>query len=758
MVAMEMEQQGDETSNVTSALKALSPWLNNPRRTVLQIEVFMAGVAVLLFFQLIFGSVRRRTSNFFIQKGLWLAYTLLPVLISYTLGQMQSSPVKTGLYPVWALSLFLVAGGANSITAYDLDDNKQWKRHLVDLLQYYIYFFIILRLLNPGSLWSYVVGPKFLLQNSFNALMLFLFGIYLCANLSGVFAGWMVNYSGPSKVVADYMKKDQGNSGHFDPVTMKGCTYLVWWPRLRATRRSGSPIYTSELPENGVITVETVWEKCKDEVFTSPPGVGSRIRGACLSYSLSHLLRRRFFGMDCAEARLAETRQFVFQGLLSGKNQDEYTEAFRVIEVELGFLYDLFFTKYASIFETESLFFFVTILKITVTFVLGVLLLYKSPNLQPPNPVIQVSTIEADKVITVLMLGTFLAVEAVQSILYLGSDWAMVSLACNYITGYSPKFIPFSVRKTFGFLRRRPLFNYWQNKIGQYSVIEGSKFLLSRKDSTSQPVRAPVFLSSELYDYIKRSFGDICTSEGLHFVKLTDMLKLEIVSSLKSIGDGHLSNGESSLQRNGVFGRFSWALLNEAQTEKMLIWHIATEYCKIQMSDEAEAFAVSANDEENQLSSYHYRDVAIKLSRYCAYLMSNVPELLPGNPAGTSFIFDHVLYETREDLGTKKRNKDLLKEAISRSRHESTILAKGLKLGTEIESIEDSFLRWKVMAEFWAETILYIAPSDNAKAHMEHLAQGGEFLTHIWALLTHAGILCRPEEPTALGTLHNASA
>jgi hypothetical protein len=116
------------------------------------------------------------------------------------------------------------------------------------------------------------------------------------------------------------------------------------------------------------------------------------------------------------------------------------------------------------------------------------------------------------------------------------------------------------------------------------------------------------------------------------------------------------------------------------------------------------------------------------------------------------------LYETREDLGTKKRNKDLLKEAISRSRHESTILAKGLKLGTEIESIEDSFLRWKVMAEFWAETILYIAPSDNAKAHMEHLAQGGEFLTHIWALLTHAGILCRPEEPTALGTLHNASA
>jgi hypothetical protein len=47
------------------------------------------------------------------------------------------------------------------------------------------------------------------------------------------------------------------------------------------------------------------------------------------------------------------------------------------------------------------------------------------------------------------------------------------------------------------------------------------------------------------------------------------------------------------------------------------------------------------------------------------------------------------------------------------------------------------------MAEFWVQTILYIAPSDNAKAHMEHLAHGGEFLTHLWALLTHAGILTR---------------
>ncbi|TVU40331.1 hypothetical protein EJB05_13790, partial [Eragrostis curvula] len=39
--------------------------------------------------------------------------------------------------------------------------------------------------------------------------------------------------------------------------------------------------------------------------------------------------------------------------------------------------------------------------------------------------------------------------------------------------------------------------------------------------------------------------------------------------------------------------------------------------------------------------------------------------------------------------------------------------------------------------------LLYVAPSDNVKEHIEFLAKGGEFLTHLWALLSHAGILDR---------------
>lgn len=85
-----------------------------------------------------------------------------------------------------------------------------------------------------------------------------------------------------------------------------------------------------------------------------------------------------------------------------------------------------------------------------------------------------------------------------------------------------------------------------------------------------------------------------------------------------------------------------------------------------------------------------------------------------------------------------------LSESSDQENNKNTIFFKGLKLGKELEEcIRDRELRWKVLAEFWAEIILYVAPSDNVRGHVEQLANGGEFITHMWALLSHAGILTR---------------
>ncbi|KAF8731722.1 hypothetical protein HU200_015653 [Digitaria exilis] len=732
----------------------------NPWPAVYLVEAFILVAALQLLFQLICGSLRRRTNNLFIHGELWLGYTLLPPLITYTLGLMHSSTVDVVMYPIWALSLLLVASGANSITAYDLDDNKQWKRHIFYVLQCNIYFCIILfRLLYPSRDRDddllYVVPHQ---RHLFLAVPVFILLIAVFVDpIFGVIASWMVNYSDPSKVVADYMKDhakfvssrsvggggggDDSHDYYFSPVSMKGCKYMVRWPYMVTRNRSDRcSTYRCEVPQQGVVTIEMIWDKFNTE-YTFTSGVSSaRIRGACLAHSLSHLLMRRYFGMDCAEANLVETRQFVLEGLLSESNTDEYTEAFKVIEVELAFLYDFFYTKYAVVFGMEGLFFPVVITKIICSLAVGVLLLFQSrfSSYSCSHNYIIITPGTISVIITGIIFVSFLSVEALQFILYLGSDWAMVSLACCYITGKSSGFIPLDIRKRFGFLiskRRRPLFRYWQKKLGQYSVIESSKFFRSRKDFAFESNSLIKFLMSKFIAYLVNSWWNIFSSNRIHFVELPDILKPQIVSSLRS-SSGHLTNGKASLQRSHVFEQLSWTLQNETQTENMLTWHIATDYCRIASCGEA-----------TDPSVCQYRELATKLSCYCAYLISNAPELLPGNSVDTKFTFDHAMYQAKEALGSNIRNKEGLQQAIYRSTVDN-IFIRGLQLGKELENLQHDC--WKVMADFWIETILYIAPSENAKGHMEHLARGGEFLTHLWALLTHAGILTR-DQPITIG-------
>jgi hypothetical protein len=47
---------------------------------------------------------------------------------------------------------------------------------------------------------------------------------------------------------------------------------------------------------------------------------------------------------------------------------------------------------------------------------------------------------------------------------------------------------------------------------------------------------------------------------------------------------------------------------------------------------------------------------------------------------------------------------------------------------------------WKTLARVWVQLLVYAAPYGNAEAHTRRLSQGGEFITHLWALLYHLDI------------------
>ncbi|KAL5981034.1 hypothetical protein ACLOJK_028954 [Asimina triloba] len=162
------------------------------------------------------------------------------------------------------------------------------------------------------------------------------------------------------------------------------------------------------------------------------------------------------------------------------------------------------------------------------------------------------------------------------------------------------------------------------------------------------------------------------------------------------------------------------------------------------------------------------REVAECLSGYCAYLVAFVPALLPDPTDAAEVAFDQAILDARELLGKcrdlrgvyrelrKVGEKEVALTALGKKNRadggvkavevggfsEKVVVAMGAKLGMQLLSKvgnDDEARLWKVLVDFWTEMMLFLAPSNNEMAHAESLANGGEFITHLWALLTHVG-------------------
>ena len=70
------------------------------------------------------------------------------------------------------------------------------------------------------------------------------------------------------------------------------------------------------------------------------------------------------------------------------------------------------------------------------------------------------------------------------------------------------------------------------------------------------------------------------------------------------------------------------------------------------------------------------------------------------------------------------------------------LFLKGAKLGKKLERITDYSARWKVIADFWSEMILFVAPSDSVRSRIQRLTHGGEFIYHSLVGFAHSRTHC----------------
>ncbi|EAZ38490.1 hypothetical protein OsJ_22878 [Oryza sativa Japonica Group] len=646
--------------------------LKSPRGTVIRIEVLVVLAACMLIFLAVFGFLRRRCTNPLFQTAVMGSYVLSSSLVTYTLGSMQSSAAKSGMYPIWALSLFILSG-------------------------------------------------------------------IIASQLASV--SWNLN-----KMVADYMHEEHANHPirEYDAGSMKGYRYLVYWRLDKTSKIEAATSYAARVTTTDddaqIICIDDIW-------LRSDKSLSTDLKDACLSFSLFHLLRRRFFGFTCAESAHPKTSDFVFKGLLQLKNGStgtvDYIRAFKVIEVELAFMYDFFFTKYALIYYSSTSAAVWSLVSAAFT----VLTAYSTTKLHwlqgGSTVVVQggptvVGDNKADIFITMLLLVSIALLELLQPLLYWTTIWGRVSFVCQYIRQQQPLRHGFSccmmrVKELLTKIGLRVSSNgsYWQDMLGQYSLLAS----VSRNKPIKQlgRKRSRFIKCMNLLDYRALNFYPAIASFKKKNpvdkpIKLSPQVKEAVAKSLlqhAAAGHGNLTNGVSSLKSNGAH-HLLWACdpdpaarILQNQTPSILIWHIATCCCEKKPPN---------YQHEEELKNFQ---VATALSRYSCVLHAVGEESVQFLRERGKKEFDAMALQGYEPPPEGEPTKGIFES--------------GLKLGKQLEEMPEK-MRWKVLADFWPEMLLYISPSDNVKEHIQRLAKGGEFITHLWALLSHAGILERPKQ------------
>ncbi|GLJ50945.1 hypothetical protein SUGI_1084960 [Cryptomeria japonica] len=401
----------------------------------------------------------------------------------------------------------------------------------------------------------------------------------------------------------------------------------------------------SSLKGRGIVTTKDVREAAINEEDYN----------LCLSHALFKMYMRRFVSLYFNEGDWKETRAFWVR--LSGK------EAFRIVETEMKFMYDVLFSKGSGTAFSR----FGIVLRFVNCVLIGTagfLILREREHG------------EAQQMVTHIVISVALLVELFQFCRIVASDWTRVRLICaqvEEITHPLAKVIEIvllalgKVQKLVGQDR------YWSNGIHQHCVIDTC---INRSRFVWKMVK--FFPNADCY----------IARWHIHKVSVQEELKDFIFGILEQ----KCSPQYDSETCRDVIYNFEDDLFKDKSEirhvmpsqgnleELILLWHIATTICdKIRKSPGIE------NGKNVRLSMI--------LSRYCAYLLVSRPRLLPVHPDMASNTYKQL--EEQLIMGKEYYGKDPALKLLSYT--EQGVLGSVAKLVGKLLD-KDEQERWELLA------------------------------------------------------------
>lgn len=747
-----------------------------------RIEFLVVVIAVLFLTMSLLDMFRRRSRNSTIKNLLLILDAICDSTFIYTIGLMQSAPFKKDLFPVWALILVNLRYNVCFISAYGIPD--QDNRRITEAANVTALLGVAFLNSTFNSQFKYPIWALWAMQQMRS---IYLVMAYTFATRSSLH-GWS------SPILTAYMNSPDGICEDRDPTTMKGYKYFVSGDHKQSVELT-PPKYNFELKnhrERMLITLDKIWQprgqhsnndngrnNIHENTTTDIPT--PRMKDMCLSFALYRLLRCRFDDLTLPGDSIIHTRRLIYE--IIGKNSTNlaaqinyYSErTFRIMKWELAFLNDYFYTRYPILFWRGFPLFAIWHPVLTIAFIIwlgrDIHKIYK-PKAGETAHIIH--GINVDIVITWVFMVIIVLKELWKMVAYLLSDWTKVMILCEY-TAESLKCIPQWLWESFVWLLCTPrsrIVHRWHNKIDQYEFLQSFVY---------NPWKWNILYYLSLGLVPKRSKGE----KPGKTIELPEDVKAAIVKSLCSLDleQSFLPEKIPSLESNLPSDpqHFEWPFKLQTWSHSILVWHIATSLCEIELAQHyntsltisevlraiksavnccsSQPYVIKEERIEGALRANYI--VANSVSRYCAYLLMSEPDLLPDSyliaddifrstVAGASYVLNgcdtlQSIYRTLIREGERQHNggdNNVNVENAERSQsHPNMILKKGAQLGWSlINKLSDDIARWKFLAEVWADILVHTAPSCNAAAHKKCLATGGEFITHIWAILSHCNV------------------
>uniref|UniRef100_A0ACD5T6Q7 Uncharacterized protein n=1 Tax=Avena sativa TaxID=4498 RepID=A0ACD5T6Q7_AVESA len=751
--------------NPREIVASLFMMLNKEAYILIRIEFLVVAISG-LFLAMFIMDYRRNRSHAAVRKSiLKVLDSVSDNMVVYTLGAMQAALFRNQLFPVWAMVVVSFRSSIDYISGSEP------------------------RGLEAGNLMK-PLGLAFLNTRRGSVLKVHLWTLWAVMVLRSLYralARAMANnswWNGNSvKFVTEYMRGDHEDTNLKPDVcntsTMEGYTYLIYGESRQRVRvqRPRYILYLRIVRPRHLVTLDKIWQ-CTGRLLRSGDSRGEHVKDMCLAFALSGLLRCRLEDAALHDDSLFLTRNLVRSKILM-KNAKR---AFGILELELTFLNDALHTRYPVIFwgglSSLALSLAVSLLTLGVACWLAVEI---RKVIKPPEGDLMhvVSGANVDIVITWVLMLFMIFKEVWEMVTYLLSDWTRLLLVCKYVQWRCSCMRNSLTEKLIWSFFTSNIGGRWHGFIDQYEFLRSFDHIPSNWNRMHRMTLGLI---------PRKSNGQALGTA----IKVPECIKPAIMRTLRCTINraegGRLPGHITSLNNAGAGGegdlldsRFGWACRLSTCSQVILVWHIATSLCEINLALDLHVdltepeflrsplswlkgffsscccsskppFLVDEssilNDDDIIKTNYL---IANSLSRYCAYLLFSQPEMLPDSFLMPDLIFNATVEDACQVLNQAdslhSRYTRLTTDASSLTvqdkdeiKSTGNLLKQGMVLGWDLIQLDSAELRWKILAGVWVDLIVHIAPTWNIKAHTRRLESGGEFLTHIWALLCHFGI------------------